>query len=332
MRLSSPYKIVFAVTYKCNLKCKICKIWERASMHEMDIAAIEKVFKSLGNLNWLDLTGGEITLREDIIDIVKVILKNSRRLAIFHVSTNGQLPDAIESIVKEIKKSPAAAFVNVSLDGPRHIHDKLRGVPGAYERSIETFIRLRKILPARCFLSCTISQSNITYIDMFLEDLRKDIPDFDFANLHFNLVHSSSHYYNVEETEGTIKLDPAVIQKYFSLAKRGSLIKCFLENEYSKELSRHLNGERVSLACLSLSATCFIDPSGRVFPCGRYKEVVGDLADNDYNFKRLWNDPKTLAVRNKIEKKECPGCWGFCEAYPAILGSVGNRFFGKARH
>ena len=325
-RLRSPYKITLAVTYKCNLKCEICKIWKRAPSPEMDIAAIERVFKSLENLNWLDLTGGEITLREDILDIVKVILKNSRHLSIFHVSTNGQFPGTMELIAKEVQKYPVAPIINVSLDGPREVHDWLRGIPGAYEKSIETFVRLRKLAPGRCFLSCTLSRRNLEYIDIMLENLPKDISGFDFTNLHFNLFHSSSHYYNNEEVDGVFGSDLAAIQKYLSLCRKGNLVKVFLENEYLKELSRYLNGERFPVKCQALNATCFIDPSGIIFPCGMYGEPVGKLAENNYDFKRLWNDPNTFVIINKIDEKKCPGCCSPCEAYPAILGCVVKRF------
>ena len=54
----------------------------------MKLDELEKIFKNLRGLNWIDLTGGEVTLRRDIIEVIKVIIKNSKNLSIFHISTN----------------------------------------------------------------------------------------------------------------------------------------------------------------------------------------------------------------------------------------------------
>ncbi|MDP3041646.1 MAG: radical SAM protein [Candidatus Omnitrophota bacterium] len=324
-RLQSPYKITFAVTYKCNLKCKICKIWQNPPQREVGIEEIERIFKSLSNLSWIDLTGGEITLREEIIEIIKVIIKNSDKILIFHISTNGQLPDKMFLIVKEILKLDVVPFINVSIDGPQLINDRLRGVNGAYEASLETFNKLKQFTKIHCYLSCTLSNFNINSVDDLLSALKKEIQNFDFSDMHFNIFHASAHYYNNHGIDGSVNSNPGMIKNYLSLCKKGHSVKVFLENEYLKGVDYFLQGNKFPVKCQALNATCFIDPFGRIYPCGMYSEVLGELSSCNFDFKKIWNSEKSSQIRRSIQAKKCPGCWSPCEAYPAILGCLINR-------
>jgi len=142
-RLKSPYKLTFALTYRCNLRCKICNIWQIPHRKELSIAEIEKIFANLKNICWLDLTGGEITLREDLADIIGIILKNVKRLTVFHISTNGQPPHRIFSSAKNILRNDLIPVINISIDGPKEINDYLKGKRGAYDSALETFMLLK---------------------------------------------------------------------------------------------------------------------------------------------------------------------------------------------
>ena len=324
-RLSSPYKATFILTYRCNLRCEICRIWEHSPLKEMGTHEIGKVFKSLKNLSWIDLSGGEITLRDDVVEVVRTIIKNSDKLLVFHVSTNGQLPERMERIANEILGGGLLPVINVSVDGPQELNDRLRGARGAFANSVETFSKLKKMRSGHCYLSCTLSRHNVGHIELLLQELEEKVPGFSHADIHFNLFHTSAHYYKNSTGEKSGKLDPVVIKKYLSLSKKGHFLKAFLENEYLKGASKFLSGDRFPTKCQALNATCFIDPSGTVYPCGIYNEPVGLLPSYDYDMSQLWHQPDVLKIREKIKQRHCPGCWSPCEAYPAILGSLLSR-------
>lgn len=180
--LNLPYKIIFA-----------CGIWKNCNFsEELSINEIEKIFSHLPNLSWVDLTGGEITLREDI-------LKNATHLSIFHISTNGSLSEKISLITKEIIKMGLIPVVNISIDGPSWLNDELKGFKGAYFQAVETFNKLCVLKKGYYYISCTISDYNINYLDCFISGFRKDIPSLNFDNLHFNIIHKSNHYYRNED-------------------------------------------------------------------------------------------------------------------------------------
>ncbi|MDO8603003.1 MAG: radical SAM protein [Candidatus Omnitrophota bacterium] len=320
-RLEYPYKVTFAMTYKCNLRCKICKIWQKDHKQELSVDEIGLIFKNLKNLSWLDLTGGEISAREDLIDVVCAITKNSNRLAVFHISTNGQLPDRIYLLVRKLIKLGVIPIVNIGLDGPQKVNDELRGKDGAYDSSIETYRMLKSIPKGYYYISCTISNSNIDHLDELVSNL-KNISLFSSSDLHFNIFHNSSHYYQNDNINEISNLKIERLKKYFLLCKRGNIIKAILGNLYLEGLFKYLKGNRFPVECQALNSTCFINPYGLVFPCGIYDNIIGNLKDCNYNINKLWNSGHSIKSREFINQKRCPGCWSPCEAYPAILGHL----------
>lgn len=324
-RLVSPYKVTFALTYRCNLRCKICRIWERPHKEELSAQNIEKIFKSLSNLSWLDLTGGELTLRQDLIEIIKLIMKNATRLSLLHISTNGQSPHKIFLLAKEILKFNITFLINIGIDGPRKINDELKGREGAYLNSIEAFRLIKSLNKGYCYLSCSLSDYNIDHIDGLLSELKKDLSNFSLSDLHFNIFHKSRHYYRNQDIDGLPNLDFGKFKRYLILSKRGNLIKKFLEDRYIKGLRRYFKINKFPLRCQALRSSCFINPYGEVYPCGMYDRIIGDLRECDYDLNKLWSNPDALEVRKEIENKACPGCWTPCEAHPAILGSLFTR-------
>jgi MoaA/NifB/PqqE/SkfB family radical SAM enzyme len=297
----------------------------------MGITEINNLFTNFDNLSWLDLTGGEVTLREDLFEIVKIILRNSKNLLIFHASTNGQLPEKVIKLTKQILKANIVPVVSVSVDGPQVVNDNLKGVAGAYVKSIETFKQLRDFGKGFYYLSCTISDYNINYIDDFILGLTKDVPHFSLGDLHFNIFHNSPHYYKNSDINGLFNVSFKKLKKYLSMSQRGSIIKRFLESRYAEGLSKYFSEKKIFAKCQALNSTCFINPYGEIYPCGVYNRLIDNLRQYNYNVSKVWNNQNILNVKKDIEIGMCPGCWSPCEAYPAILGSLFNQLGRKVK-
>jgi radical SAM protein with 4Fe4S-binding SPASM domain len=75
-------------------------------------------------------SGGEPLLREDFFDLAK--WAGERRLRPI-ISTNGAL--ITDDVARRIKDA-GVAYVGVSLDGLREVHDRFRGVPGAFDAAV----------------------------------------------------------------------------------------------------------------------------------------------------------------------------------------------------
>ena len=143
-RLAFPYKLTFVATYRCQSRCVYCKIWEREPEGELTLEQIQAFFKKSNKFSWVDLTGGEVTLRNDYPEIARSIITNNRALYHFHTPTNGLAPERTERQVREILgMKPNKFVITVSLDGPKDLDDRLRGVKGDFDKVIDTVTRLR---------------------------------------------------------------------------------------------------------------------------------------------------------------------------------------------
>jgi len=73
------------VTYRCNAKCYMCNTWQHPTKKGEEFSA-ELVRKIPEGLKFINITGGEPFLREDLAEIVDAALDKTQRLVI---STNG---------------------------------------------------------------------------------------------------------------------------------------------------------------------------------------------------------------------------------------------------
>lgn len=331
-RLGSPYRVIFALTYRCNLRCKICRIYEKPPKEELGAGEIERIFRNLPGLSWLDMTGGEAMMREDLFEIAKAIIRSSPKLLIFHISTNGQFPRKVFLLVKEILKHGIIPVINISVLGPSGIDNELRGKQDSYSKSLETFELLRSLPRAYRYLTCTVSNYNILHINELLSEAKKDMPRFSFSNLHFNIFCNSSHYFENQDMDGLSEVKFDDIRGYVALARRGNLIKRFLEDTYLKGLRRYFAGNRFPLGCQALKSSFFINPYGEVYPCGFYERPIGNLKGCGYNPARLWDGEEASGIRKQIESGGCPGCWSPCESFPAMLGDIGGSLSLRRRY
>ncbi|MFQ6089584.1 MAG: radical SAM protein, partial [Candidatus Methanofastidiosia archaeon] len=127
--------VVFNVTKKCNLKCKHCYIEARNKDFSGELTTEEaKTFiDDLASIKTpvLLFSGGEHLIRGDIYEIAEHAFKKGI-MAI--LSTNGTL---ITKRIAQRIKDANFKYVGVSLDGLEEIHDKFRGVRGAFNLSLK---------------------------------------------------------------------------------------------------------------------------------------------------------------------------------------------------
>jgi len=84
-------------TYRCNSRCSTCNIWMHSTRPVGEIP-LEVLGKIPGGIDNLNITGGEPTLREDLMDIVDLLYPKAMQL---EISSNGLYPERIEPIIKK---------------------------------------------------------------------------------------------------------------------------------------------------------------------------------------------------------------------------------------
>jgi len=103
------------LTYRCNARCQMCHTWKYPSRREQEIT-IEDIEKLPSNLEYVNITGGEPTLRDDLVDIVGVLSKKARKV---EISTNGYFTNRLV----EVAKKYTDIRIRVSVEGLPRINN-----------------------------------------------------------------------------------------------------------------------------------------------------------------------------------------------------------------
>ena len=90
--------------------------------------------------------------------------------------------------------------------------------------------------------------------------------------------------------------------------KRGARIPRLinaLRRQYYDLTVKTLRDRRQAIPCYAGYASAQITPEGDVWPCCVRADVLGNLREADYDFKRIWFGKKAETVRASIRKGEC---------------------------
>src|SRR5207253_3122024 len=97
-----------------------------------------KTSRTMPAITDLWLSGGEPTLRRDVSEIVDTFIRHNgvRRLII---PTNGLVKERVHQIVERALASHLSLdlYLNIALDGYGETHDRIRGVPGHWQKTLD---------------------------------------------------------------------------------------------------------------------------------------------------------------------------------------------------
>ena len=317
-----PFKLTSILTYKCNHKCLICNIWKKPPSKELSLKEWDIFFSKNNWFSWVNLSGGEIFLREDIEEIFYIIKKRLPRLVFLDFPTNGFNASFItKKVIKICKMKFPQIFITVSIDGPPQVHNYLRG-GNFFKEAILTYKMLKnlKFRNLKVYIGTTISDYNIDYMPSFLNSLKKYIPEIEFKDLHFNIYYPSQHYYNnIFSYTTKYRLKTLKFIKHLLKQRKNKSFFEYFESFYLRLLYKYLLYQKMPLSCIATQGTIFISPCGDVYPCSIYSCKLGNIKEYNFSLKAILNSEKTQRIRNLIKENKCPGCWSACEIFPALV-------------
>lgn len=340
-RLEFPFKLTFCITFWCNYKCETCNIWKMKPRDEMRLDEIETFFRKSPRFLWVDLTGGEVTLRKDFPQVCEAVIEGCPDLMLLHFPTNGFLTDKVVAAAETVtrhRRAPEKFIVTISMDGDEETNDRIRGIPGGWRKQIETFKALRAMPGVEVVLGMTLSRSNVDHFPQAFAAAKREIPDLRYDEFHVNIIHESPHYLGNTDLDLSQGVDKTLladaVERYATLRGVPMGPVGYLERTYQANVRKYLETGQTPMRCHALSASCFIDSWGNVFPCTIYDRKIGSLRDVDYDLSKLWNTPEADAIEREIWNYDCPQCWTPCEAYQSIMGNFvtrGRRLTGGSR-
>jgi len=311
------YKLDIAVTYRCNLRCKYCRIWRVKKPDSMTLRNYESLFNNL-NLSWLHLTGGEPFLRRDFNDIVILASESMDSLLIVDTSTNGFMTEKIVEDCKKILDKINCKFeIGVSIDGVEHIHNKLRGM-GSWRRSLDTYKRLKTLESDYdnfgVHVNHVINPRNVEVFDDFLKEMEKNGININDISVE---VARNSPFFNNEDIK--INFGDDLIKTLIKITalyeqKKNKNFRERLRFRYLKEMVKFTTNKR-TVVCASGYASCFIDPNGFLYGCSMMKQPIGNIREKNIHELFESNEMKTW----RRNYKNCNMCWSGCEGITSLI-------------
>jgi len=253
-----PYKVTFVATYHCNFRCEMCNIWQKKSVNEMTPEEVGLFFDRWPQFKWVHLTGGELFMRRDLDELVAAIQKYNRSLYLLNFPTTGWFGDKTVSLVERtLARGVGRLMVTISLDGPRALHEEMRGLPGSFDKALETFKRLRGIRRSnfQTVIGMTLMAKNASKVDDTIAAVRQIIPDFSRSELHLNVGHESGHYFDNIGTPQVEHHHAEIIRSIEDHRKKnGSSLHPvkFLEDRYQALISNYYETGKSPLPCTAL--------------------------------------------------------------------------------
>lgn len=332
---SWPETISLFITYRCNLKCKMCGQWgdqgvfksydKNTLSHQLSTESIRKLVKDVNFFKPnITLFGGEPMINPEIITIIKTIKDAGLRC---NMITNGTL---INKYAEQIVESGLDEII-FSLDGSAETHDSIRGIPGTYQKALSGFKKLNELKKAKgtkkplININSTIFEHNHDVFIKTLEAAKEFYPDnFTFHHLLFlkdDEVKSFQHFFenkfgqNPYDWQGfAINSIPQIesekiIQQISDIKKQKydfnvSFYPNFNSNEIKKWYSQYsFSSKSYQNRCMSLWMTAYVFPDGNVRPYHSMNYDIGNIHQD--TFPKIWNNEKFIKLRNYIKTNKC---------------------------
>ncbi len=331
-RLDRPYKLNFSVTYNCQSRCITCSIWDIHPKDELTIDEIRSFASKNNYFRWITLTGGEPFLRSDIVEIAKAFKDNCRNLYILTIPTNSLCSiSMVERKIRDMLQLGIPRMVmTVSLDGHRELHDKIRGIPGNFDKAMDNYRMMMGIKKDYknfdAVFGYTMSKFNKGEFEKTYQAVKQFFPDITYNNFHINVAQSSETYYKNASLDISPIGEDASIELAQILSKRQKRLDPMhmVENAFLKKLVQFARDGKSPMKCRSLDASLFLDGWGNVYPSIMWSKKVGNIRDVNYELAKLWHTPEAEEIRHEIRAGMEPSEWTSCEAYQSITGSIGS--------
>lgn len=317
-----PGRLMLVLNKTCGSRCRYCQIWRQNTAGTLSAADYDRVARSVPQLTWLGLTGGEPMLREDLVDVVKAFVAACPALKMVNLTTNGLHEERALRVADELSATGLPiVYVNVSIDGPPVVHDRLRGVEGNFHRSLALLKKLRARKRIRAGVSYTLFPENLELLNETFGLIQRAIPHFSRAELSINLPQTSPHYYGTSALRlpDTSQLAQVLSRELEAIKFGQGGAQGLLKRAYLREGLAYLRHGRSPVPCSALRTNVYISESGEVFPCHTWERSLGNLGDFEFQLDRLLAAPVVTQARREIREQKCPGCWSPCQAYPSLL-------------
>jgi MoaA/NifB/PqqE/SkfB family radical SAM enzyme len=305
----------------------------------MTFAQIEKVSRTMPSITDLWLSGGEPTLRRDVSEIIDLFVEQNGVDRVI-IPTNGLIKSRVCEIVdRALGRNPAIdLYLNIALDGYGETHDKIRGVPGNWQKTLDCIESLYPLKEKygdrfRLNVNTVVCAENYGQIEMLSEFMWEN---FRLDGQYFNIVRGET-LAGEQIKEVPPDVLPAMYSQVSRLTKRyGDRMfadddagRRFVKNvAYVGAITTHYRTQQANFQqstawpfpCTAGETTAVIDYNGDVRAC-ELREKFATLADYDYDFGALWSAHEREVELHAIDGGKTCWCTHVCFIHDSMRHS-----------
>lgn len=281
----------------------MCDVWNYPTKlsEEIKLETIEK----LPDMFFCNVTGGEPFVRDDISEIVRILVKKSKRVVI---STNGCFTDRVVDLSR---KYPDVG-IRISIEGLVKTNDDIRGIPGGFDKVLQTLLELAAMGRKDIGFGMTVQDSNCKDLVPLYFLARSLGMEFATATIH------NSFYFHKHDNKITDK--DLVCGEFMKLARlmlKSERPKEWFRAYFNYGLMNYIQNRKRLLPCEMGRDGFFLDPWGDVLPCNGMDEKfsMGNLKEKSW--EAIWGSTEAKVAHDSV--KTCSkNCWMIGSAAPAI--------------
>ncbi len=272
--------MTIGLTHRCQCSCVHCSsnVPDRKERNDLEASQVKSFIDQARKLGVVRITffGGEPLLHKDIVELVRYA---HRAGMLTRINTNGWLLD--RKLVSELKVA-GLNLCDVSIDDPDpETHDRLRGLPGLYERAIEG-IGILKEFNILCQIVTYASKENVTSGLKRIIDLGRRLGVF-AVSIVFPISTGCWDY------KPGVLLSESEKQRVRALGDSH-----FVHVEIPTHQSR----------CNVMKASSlYVSPEGDVTPCPFIPYAIGNI--NDLDLQEIWQRLRNRLRVTKVVLGDC---------------------------
>lgn len=309
-----PLGVVLSPTMRCNLACRMCpqvEMRQEGEYPELTLqqlqAVVDDLRESFAVRPLIHLIGGETLLRRDAVALARYIKDRGFQCSL---TTNGVLlqRNADELVGLGLDR------INVSLDGPREVHDAVRGVRGAFDLAIAGVRALARARAARSSrrpavtINTVISGENVVRLPEMVGIAKEAGADaLSLQHLMFADCAAEGNA-SVPDAERLLGVIPSVKRT----ARAAGLPLTLFPRMGARQLRAYYGGGEDALKrrCVFPWYVVHVDTAGNITPCRGF--VVDNVTTKTGTFAQAWNSPRFCAFRRELARKgvfdDCGRC------------------------
>ena len=328
--------VVWNMTRRCNLKCVHCyaQAVKEEGKDEISTEQAKQIIDDLAQYGApvMLFSGGEPLVRQDLTELAHYAVGKGMRAVI---STNGTL--ITKDKARELK-DVGLSYVGISLDGGEEVHDRFRGVSGAFKKALQG-VENCQAEGLKVGLRFTINKRNAAEIPKIFQILNDmEIPRVCFYHLVYSgrgseLIKEDLGH---QETRQVVDLIMNETRKLFDAGKPKEVLtvdnhadgpyvylRLLKENPKRAEEVYELlqfnegNNSGRGIGCISWDGSVHADQFWR-------NHTFGNVLERP--FSRIWDDPDIeLLAKLKNKKAHVKGRCASCRFLNVCAGNFRAR-------